>query len=121
VVFRKLAELMRSLAIHGHDFGGAGQLLDHTGFADGMRAIGRSRDWRIQRFRSIEALHTTRPRDSRTRRAGREQYAGVLHQDEAHPFVHDLTIDNSRFNLAQIAEIVFTALGARFGETLVSA
>jgi hypothetical protein len=30
-------------------------------------------------------------------------------------------IDNSRFNLAQIAEIVFTALGARFGETLVSA
>ena len=29
--------------------------------------------------------------------------------------------DNSRFNLAQVAEIVFTALGARFGETLVGA
>ena len=34
---------------------------------------------------------------------------------------HDLIIDNSRFNLAQIAEIVFAALGARFGETLVGA
>jgi cytidylate kinase len=41
--------------------------------------------------------------------------------DPQFPFPHDLVIDNSRFNLMQIVEIVFTALGARFGETLVSA
>ena len=41
--------------------------------------------------------------------------------DSHQPFLHDLVIDNSRFNLVQIAEIVFAALGSRFGETLVSA
>jgi cytidylate kinase len=41
--------------------------------------------------------------------------------DSQQPFLPDLVIDNSRFNLVQIAEIVFGALGSRFGETLVSA
>ena len=41
--------------------------------------------------------------------------------DPGFPFHHDLVIDNSRFNLVQIVEIVFAALSARFGQTLVSA
>ena len=48
-------------------------------------------------------------------------YRTFFVQDARHPFHHDLIIDNSRFNLDQMAEIVFTALGARFGETLVGA
>jgi cytidylate kinase len=42
-------------------------------------------------------------------------------QDPAHPFYHDLVIDNARFNLDQIVAIVFSALTARFGERLVGA
>jgi cytidylate kinase len=125
IVFRKLAEVVRSLAIHGHTIlVGRGSYLITQDLRTGMHVrLVAPRDWRIHKImvdRNVPYAEAQRIVEQGERE--REQYLRTFFiQDREHPFVHDLTIDNSRFNLAQIAEIVFTALGARFGETLVGA
>jgi cytidylate kinase len=125
LVFRKMAEVVRSLAIHGHTIlVGRGSYLITQDLKTGMHVrLEAPREWRIHRVatdREIamkEAEHVVAQGERE-----RDHYIRAFFtQDPTSPFHHDLVVDNSRFNLAQIAEIVFTALGARFGETLVGA
>ncbi len=125
LVVRKLAEVIRSLAIHGHAIiVGRGSHLITQDLKNGLHIrLVAPRDWRVARIadernltsREAEKVVTEGERD-------RERYVKTFFNSDApHQCCHDVTIDNSRFNLAQLAEIVFTALGARFGETLVGA
>ena len=79
------------------------------------------RDWRVNKVADERSLARAEAEKVVTEgERGRTHYVETFFsQDTAHPFHHDLIIDNSRFNLAQIAEIVFTALSTRFGPTLV--
>ena len=124
VVIRKLAELIRTLAIHGHAIiVGRGSHLITQDLRNGLHVrLVAPRDWRTHQI--ALARNLTEPEALKIveeNERGRDRYIKTFFSDApTHPFSHDLTIDNSRFNLAQIAEIVFTALSARFGATLVS-
>jgi len=123
LIFRKMAEVMRSLAAHGNAIliGRGGYLITQdmkTGLH--IRLIA-PRSWRVQKTAELrgisykEAEHAVEIGDHDR---ARFFHAFFVQKPDLDCF-HDLTIDSSRFNLAQEAEIVFTALGARFGEVLV--
>ena len=125
LVFRKMAEVVRSLAIHGHTvLVGRGSYLITQDLKTGMHVrLEAPRDWRVHRIATDRELSMTEAEKVvHQGERERDHYIKTFFtQDPAHKFHHDLVIDNSRFNLAQIAEIVFTALSVRFGETLVGA
>ncbi len=125
LMFRKLAEIARSLAIHGHAVlvgRGSHLITQDLKTALHIRLVA-PRGWRVYKIASTRGL-TQREAEELVNRAEREREQ-FLHtffvQDPEYPFYHDLVIDNARFNLEQIVEIVFGALSARFGERLVSA
>lgn len=125
VVFRKLAEVIRSLAIHGHTIMvGRGSHLITQDLKTGMHLrLGAPRDWRVQKVAGDRGI-TNREAEQIVEDSTRERNHFIetfFAQDSHNPFNFDLTIDNSRFNLDQLAEIAFTALSARFGSTLVGA
>ncbi len=125
VMFRKLAEVVRSLAIHGHAIMvGRGSYLITQDLKTGMHIrLTAPKDWRIHRLatdRDIPIAQAEALLDEST--AQRDRFINTFFAcDPEHPFHHDLVLDNSRFNLDQLAEIVFTALSARFGERLIGA
>lgn len=125
LVFRKLAEVIRALAIHGHAIiVGRGSYLITQDLRTGLHVrLVAPRDWRIHKVASDRGLAITEAaKIVADGERERDQYIKTFFtHDPAHPFYHDLTIDNSRYNLAQLAEIVFTALSVRFGEHLVGA
>jgi cytidylate kinase len=125
LVFRKMAEVIRSLAIHGHTIlVGRGSYLLTQDLRTGMHVrLVAPREWRAHRIATDRGItYAAAAKLVEQGEHERQHYIRTFFtHDPSHPFLHDLVIDNSRFNLAQIAEIVFTALGARFGETLVSA
>jgi len=125
VVVRKLAEVIRTLAVHGHSvLVGRGSSLVTQDLRNGVHIrLVAPRAWRIH---TIAAVRNLTPREAeKTVDLGEKQRHHYINTffvlDPDFPFHHDLVIDNSRFNLVQIVEIVFAALSARFGETLVSA
>ena len=125
VLFRKLAEVIRSLAIHGHTvMVGRGSQLITQDLKTGLhvRLVAPIR-WRIQRIAAECGLsHAEAQQLVEDSARQRDQFVETFFvHDPEHPFYYDLIIDNSRFNLDQIAEIVFTALCVRFGPTLVGA
>jgi cytidylate kinase len=123
--FRKRAELVRSLALHGHVvLIGRGSHFATQDLKTGMHVrLVAPRGLRVSKIATErEMTHQAVERVVREAEQRREQFLQTFFvQDPAHPFHYDLVIDNSRFNLDQIVEIIFTALGARFGETLVGA
>jgi cytidylate kinase len=125
VVFRKLAEIIRALAIHGHSIiVGRGSYLITQDLRTGLHVrLVAPRDWRIHKVATDRGLSVAEAaKIVADGERERDQYIRTFFtHDPAHPFYHDLTIDNSRFNLAQLAEIVFTGLSVRFGEHLVGA
>ena len=123
LVVRKLAEVIRSLAIHGHAIilGRASYLITQD-LKNGLHIrLVAPRAWRVYKIATDRNLaHSDAEKVVLEGERGRANYLSTFFsQDTAHPFHHDLIIDNSRFNLAQISEIIFTALSARFGATLV--
>lgn len=125
LVVRKFAEVIRTLAVHGHAvLVGRGSSLVTQDLRNGLHLrLVAPRLWRIH---TIAAVRNLSPREAeKTVDEGEKQRHHYINTffvlDHGFPFHHDLVIDNSRFNLVQIVEIVFTALSARFGETLVSA
>ena len=125
LVVRKLAEVIRTLALHGHAIlVGRGSSLATQDLKNGLHVrLVAPRAWRVAKIaadRDIPYREAEKIVDDgeKQRNTYIETYF-VL--DPQNPFHHDLLIDNSRFNLVQIAEIVFAALGVRFGETLVGA
>jgi cytidylate kinase len=125
VIFRKMAEVIRSIAIHGHAVivGRGSHMLTHdlkTGLH--VRLVAH-REWRIQK---VAQAHGMTLRDAEKYIVqGEKERDHFVHtffvQDREHPFNFDSTIDNSRFDVAQIAEVALAALQARFGQSLLAA
>lgn len=122
LVFRKLAEVMRSLAIHGHAvlLGRGGYLLTQdlkNGFH--IRLVA-PREWRVERMAAIREV--SREEAGRIVEQLQKERDCFIHtffmQDPERPFYHDLVIDNSRFSDVQLAELVFDALVVKFGSAL---
>ncbi|MGA2140710.1 MAG: cytidylate kinase-like family protein [Verrucomicrobiia bacterium] len=125
LVVRKLAEVIRTLAVHGHAvLVGRGSSLVTQDLRNGMHIrLVAPRAWRVHAIATNRNLSMTEAEKTVTEgEKQRHHYINTFFVlDPDFPFPHDLVIDNSRFNLMQIVEIVFTALSARFGETLVGA
>ncbi len=125
LVVRKLAEVIRALAVHGHAvMVGRGSSLVTQDLRNGLHIrLVAPRAWRVHTIATVR--NQTLQQAEKTVEEGEKQRQHYLETffviDPAQPFLPDLVIDNSRFNLVQIVELVFTALAARFGETLVSA
>ena len=125
LIVRKMAEVIRSLAIHGHAIlvsRGSHLLTQDLKTALHVRLTG-PREWRIQNIAEERGLsHDEAVLTIDQAEKERQHYLSTYFvMDPAHPFSFDLAVDNSRFNVAQVAELIFTALGVRFGETLVGA
>jgi cytidylate kinase len=125
LVVRKLAEVIRTLAVHGHAvLVGRGSSLVTQDLRNGLHVrLVAPRAWRIHtiatvRSQNLKEATKTVEEGERQRRHYIETFF-VL--DPEQPLLPDLVIDNSRFNIMQIVEIIFAALSARFGETLVRA
>jgi cytidylate kinase len=125
MMFRKLAEVVRVLAAHGHSVivGRGAYLITHD-LKTGMHVrLVAPRAWRVQKVaseRNLTGYEADKVVAEGERR--RDNFIRTFFvQDPHQPFHHDLIIDNSRFNLTQIAEIIFAALAARFGEKLLEA
>jgi cytidylate kinase len=122
---RKLAEVIRTLAVHGHAvLVGRGSSLVTQDLRNGLHVrLVAPRTWRVHAIATNRNLSMGEAEKTVTKgEKERHRYINTFFVLDPHfPFPHDLVIDNSRFNLMQIVEIVFTALSARFGETLVSA
>jgi len=125
VVYRKLAEVARALALHGHAvLVGRGTSLITQDLKNGLHIrLVAPLEWRA--FKLSETRHLSQAEALQAAIEGETQRDRFIKtffiHDPAYEFHPDLTLDNSRFNLLQLAEIVFTALSVRFGETLVGA
>lgn len=122
LVFRKMAEVVRSLAMRGHTIlvGRGSHLLTQDlkmGLHIRMEA---PLAWRVNRIAEEGQLTLADAEKLVTERGHqRDQFIRTFFvQDPSNPFLHDLTLDTSRFNLDQMAEIVLTALSVKFGEVL---
>ena len=122
---RQLAEIIRTLAFHGHAvLVGRGSALVTQDLRNGVHIrLVAPRPWRVHAIATNRNLSLSKAEKTVTEgERQRQHYINTFFVLDPHyPFPHDLVIDNSRFNLMQIVEIVFTALSARFGDTLVSA
>jgi cytidylate kinase len=125
LVVRKLAEVIRSLAIHGHAvLVGRGSWLVTQDLKTALHVrLVAPRGWRVYKIASTRELtHDEAEALVSRREKEREQFLKTYFvQDPAHPFYHDLVLDNARFNLDQMVEIILCALAARFGEQLIGA
>lgn len=121
VLNRKIAEVICSLATHGHTIlVGRGSYMLTRDIKTGLHVrLIAPRPWRVQNIAKWKnlSLHDAEKDVER----GETQRGAFLKtffvQQPAVPF--NLTIENSVFNVPQMAEIIFTALAARFGELLV--
>jgi cytidylate kinase len=120
VVFRKLAEVIRALAIHGHVVlvGRGSYWLTrdlHTGFHVQIIA---PREWRTQKI--------ARQRDLPVHEAEKIMMEGERLRDHylntyfSHApnqgYRHDIILDNSRLTVEQMSEIIATAIHCKFPE-----
>lgn len=122
---RQLAEVVRSLALLGRAvLLGRGSYLITQDLKTGLHVkLVAPIDWRALRVAATrEVSHGEAKKIVAVGERRREQYMRkhfVEHPE--HVINPDLVIDNSRFNLVQISEIVFTALSTRLGKMLVKA
>ena len=125
LVYRKLAEVIRSLAVHGHSvLIGRGSYLLTQDLKTGTHVrLVAPRDFRIHAFaHRFDLLPQEATQQVAKGEKERERYLRtVCVHDPSHSHYHDLVIDRSRFNTIQIAEIICLALHQRFGDRLVIA
>ena len=123
LMFRKLAEVVRSLALHGNTIlVGRGSYLLTQDLKMGLHVrMEASPDWRVRKVAAEQNLPVAEAEKFvHERQKERDQFLkSFFIQDRDNPFHHDLIIDTSRFNLAQTCEIIFAALSVKFGENLV--
>ena len=125
LVFRKLAEVVRSLAAHGHSVivGRGGYLVTHDLTAGVHVRLVAPHEWRVHKVAADRNL-TVREAEKIVTEGQRRRdnfMRAFFVQDPLRPFHYDLIIDNSRFSLAQVAETIYATLTARFGEKLLAA
>jgi cytidylate kinase len=120
---RQLADVVRTLAVLGRAvLLGRGSYLITQDLKTGLHVrLVAPLDWRALRVAATrEVTHAKAKKIIATGERRREQYMRkhfIEHPE--HIIDPDLVIDNSRFNLVQIGEIVFTALSTRLGKMLV--
>jgi cytidylate kinase len=123
LMFRKLAEVVRSLAVHGNTIlVGRGAFLITQDLKMGLHVrLEAPLDWRIRKIAGEQNLSLKEAEKFvAERQKEREQFLkSFFLQDPQHPYHHDIVVDTSRFNLAQTCEIIFAALSVKFGENLV--
>jgi cytidylate kinase len=120
LVYRKLAEVIRSLAIHGHTILiGRGSYLITQDLKTGLHVrLVAPRRHRVHTYADTHQL----PLADAERlviqgEKERERYLQTVWcHDPTQTHYHDLTFDVSRFNLQQMAEIISVALWQRFEE-----
>ncbi len=122
LVIRKICQVVRSLATHGHAvLVGRGSYLVTQDMKTGLHVrLVAPRPWRIHRVADIQRLGY---RDAEKLvdqlEKERERFVQMFFVQDPHiVHYHDVVIDNSRFNLTQISNIICAALTSRFGETL---
>jgi cytidylate kinase len=120
---RKLAEFIRALALHGHAvLVGRGSSLVTQDLKNGLHVrLVAPRAWRVHTIAANRDLSSREAEKivAENEKQRRNYIKTFFVLDSADPLHYDLVMDNSRFNLTQITEIIFTALKGRFGETLV--
>jgi len=125
LVFRRLAGIIRSLAMHGHAvILGRGSYMITQDLKGGLHIrLVAPRDWRIHRVAAERALALAEARRivEQGERERNRFLSTFFVQNPERPFHHDLVIDNSRFSLGQMAEIIFNALSLRFHEARLAA
>jgi cytidylate kinase len=121
VMARKLAEVVRSLAIRGHTvIVGRGSHLITKDLKAGLHVrLTASRHWRVNRVARIRKISVADA--ERILTEGDKERLHFLRTffiyDPEHPFLQDLTIDVSRFSPPEVAEIIAAAvLTPRFGD-----
>ncbi len=125
VIYRKLAEIVRSIALHGHAvLVGRGTALTTQDLRNGLHIrLVAPLEWRAHKLAETRSLPYAEARKLAVQ--GEEQRQRFIStffiHNPAYEFLPELTLDNSRFNLLQLAEIVFAALSVRFGSVLVGA
>lgn len=125
LVFRKLAEVVRSLAAHGHSVivGRGGYLITHDLTAGLHVQLVAPHEWRVHKVAADRNL-TVREAEKIVAEGQRRRDNFVrtfFVQFPLRPFHYDLIIDNSRFNQAQVAETIYASLTARFDAKLLAA
>lgn len=124
LVVRKTAEVVRSLASHGHAvLVGRGGYLITQDLKTGLHVrLVAPRSWRVQKF--AEKHSVTYHQAEEILNIGERERARFLRtffvQSGDTDSYHDLILDNSRFNMLQLTEIVFAALSCRYGEVLTA-
>ncbi|MBM3858486.1 MAG: cytidylate kinase-like family protein [Verrucomicrobia bacterium] len=121
VLFRKIAEVICSLATNGHTIlVGRGSYLLTRSLNTGLHVrLIAPRPWRIQRIASWKNISLKdAEKDVEHCEIQRDTFLKTFFlQQPPNPF--DLILENSAFNVHQMAEIIFTALAARFSSVLV--
>ncbi len=119
VVIRKLAEIVRSLALQGRVvLIGRGCYWTTRDLNMGLHVrLVAPTAWRVERFgRSRELSPAQAEKVVAEGQRQRQKYLQTFFaQDPGETIRHDLVIDNSRFRNDQMAQIVSAAVGARFG------
>lgn len=114
VIFRKVAEVIRALALHGHAIivGRGGYLLTRDLEAGLHVQLVAPRDWRIRNVAAWYHLSVSEAEKLlEQREREREHFLQtffVMPPPEA--VLHHLVLDNSRFSVARMAEIVCAAI-----------
>ena len=121
VIFRRLAEVVRSLAIHGHSIiVGRGSHLLTKGLRTGLHVrLVAPRDWRIKQIATSRRVSL-----SAAKRIVAEGEKDRLHflqthfvNDPERPFSYDVVIDVARFSPVEAVQIISAAvLTPRFGD-----
>jgi cytidylate kinase len=124
LVVRKLAEVIRSLAMHGQVvLVGRGGYLIASDLKTGLHIrLVAPREWRIHHVATERNLsHAEAAKLVEKSEAERAHFLQTFFvRDTSTPVRFDLVIDCSRFNKDQIAEIILGALELRFGQTLAA-
>jgi cytidylate kinase len=124
LVIRRICQVVRSLAMHGHVvLVGRGSYLVTQDLKTGLHVrLVAPRPWRIHRVADIQRLgYRDAEKVVDQFEKERERFVQMFFVRDPHiVHYHDVVIDNSRFNLTQIANIICTALTSRFGETLAT-
>jgi cytidylate kinase len=124
LMYRKMAEVIRSLATLGHAvLLGRGSYLITQDLPNGLHVrLVAPLEWRVQRFAENYNLPLAEARKVVEQgQKERETFLRtIIVQDPSHPVLHDLVFDYSKFDVAQVAEVIVTALEARFGNKLVA-
>jgi len=124
LLFRKLAEVIRALALRGHTvIVGRGSYLITAGLKTGLHVrLVAPLGWRVDKVSAEWSLQTGEAwKLVKQRQKERDRFLrGYFVTNPDLPFLHDVVLDNSQFTVEQMTEIVFTTLSVRYGEAFAS-